>query len=250
MNWSSILGFLAKIFSRPAQPGTAVVPTPAPAPSPSPHVPAPTIQLPAAPPVSSSPATATPTTQPDNFIPCVTFTFQEEGGYSDTPGDPGGATNYGITLNTLQSWVNQHSVTQGDGTLEQGQAVTPTDVQDLTLATAQQIYQTNYWNVMSCGSLAKGVDLMVFDFGVNAGPGTSGKELQQIVGTTVDGQIGPITVAAAAKLSPGALITALKAAHLAYYQGLSGFAEFGNGWTNRLNACAALAAQMAAVPVA
>ena len=40
----------------------------------------------------------------DNFDTCLAFTLQEEGGYSDNPADPGGATNMGITLATYRQW--------------------------------------------------------------------------------------------------------------------------------------------------
>lgn len=40
----------------------------------------------------------------DNFPPSVAFVFKHEGGYVDHPRDPGGATNLGITHNTLSRW--------------------------------------------------------------------------------------------------------------------------------------------------
>ena len=44
---------------------------------------------------------------------------------------------------------------------------------------------------MQCGELSAGLDLAVFDFGVNAGPDGAVKSLQKIVGVTADGSIGP-----------------------------------------------------------
>ncbi len=38
------------------------------------------------------------------FADCLAFVLEEEGGYSDMPGDPGGATNMGITRATLADW--------------------------------------------------------------------------------------------------------------------------------------------------
>ena len=48
---------------------------------------------------------------------------------------------------------------------------------------------------MCCEDMARGVDLMVFQFGVNAGIDTSAQVLQQICAVTTDGIIGPITLA-------------------------------------------------------
>ena len=51
---------------------------------------------------------------------------------------------------------------------------------------------------MQCGALPAGLDLEVFDFGVNSGPAESVKTLQRLVGVTQDGSVGPITLAAVA----------------------------------------------------
>ena len=40
----------------------------------------------------------------------------------------------------------------------------------MTKAEAVEIYRANYWIPARCGDLPGGIDLMVFDFGVNAGP--------------------------------------------------------------------------------
>ena len=85
------------------------------------------------------------------------FIFKAEGGYSDNPEDPGGPTNFGITLATLRAY-------EGDPNL------TADDVKNLTPAVAKEIYRTAYWNRMQCGALPVGLDLEVFDFGVNSGP--------------------------------------------------------------------------------
>lgn len=39
-----------------------------------------------------------------NFQTVMPYIFSEEGGYADNPADPGGATNMGITINTLSAW--------------------------------------------------------------------------------------------------------------------------------------------------
>ena len=44
---------------------------------------------------------------------------------------------------------------------------------------------------MKCDDIPSGLDLCLFDFGVNAGSGRAAKFLQQMIGTTVDGGIGP-----------------------------------------------------------
>ena len=39
------------------------------------------------------------------FASCLGFTLPEEGGFSDTPGDPGGPTEQGITLASWRAYV-------------------------------------------------------------------------------------------------------------------------------------------------
>lgn len=166
----------------------------------------------------------------DNFAQCIAFTLEEEGGYSDDDGDPGGPTKFGITQATLTHW--------------RGKPATEGDVQALTVKEATAIYQAMYWQTMRCWALPSGVDLMVMDFGVNAGPGTSGIELQQAVGTYQDGLIGPVTALAARGFGPG-LIEKLAAAHKAHYESLDAFPRFGSDWLARLDRCTALALTMA-----
>jgi len=166
-----------------------------------------------------------------NWDASLAFVFSVEGGYTDDPLDPGGATNLGITLDELSVW--RHT------------AVTKDDVKNLQRDEAGAIYRTNYWNASRCTDLSGGVDLMVFDASVNTGNGRSARFLQAACGATADGSIGPLTVAAANAKPAADLITALAAARLAFYQGLPTFSHFGHGWTDRVQQAQAHALQMA-----
>ena len=95
---------------------------------------------------------------------------------------------------------------------------------------------------MQCGELPAGLDLEVFDFGVNAGPGEAVKALQKVVGVTADGSIGPITLAAC-QFKPRDLISQYSAARLAFYKGLNN-PEFERGWTTRVAQIQTAASQM------
>ena len=185
-----------------------------------------------APAPAQTPAAAKPTDQQGSarFDACMPFIFKAEGGYSDTPGDPGGPTNFGITLATLKAYEGSPNLTAQD-------------VKNLTPATAKEIYRSNYWNRMQCGALPAGLDLEVFDFGVNAGPGEAVKALQRIVGVTADGSIGPITLAAIGQFKPRDLISQYSEARLAYYKGLNN-PEFEQGWTARVAQIQTAASQM------
>jgi lysozyme family protein len=159
----------------------------------------------------------------DRFDECVAFTFRAEGGFVDNPADPGGATNMGITLATLQQWSDDPHVGVSQ-------------VQDLTRQTARAIYRALYWNPLRADALPIGVDLSVFDFGVNAGTWRSARVLQRalgFMGDEVDGSIGPETLAAAAGIDPSLLVDRLTERQAAFYRGLADFPIFGQGWLNR-----------------
>ena len=118
----------------------------------------------------------------DNFQACLAFTLQQEGGFVDDPYDPGGATNMGITLATYREWFPQATVA---------------DLRVIDSATVSEIYENDYWFASDADQFASGVDLMMFDMAVNAGPARAAKLLQQCLGVAQDGRIGPITLAAA-----------------------------------------------------
>jgi lysozyme family protein len=132
----------------------------------------------------------------------------------------------GITLATYRQWSDNPNLG-------------PVQVQDITERTARAIYRSLYWNPLRADALPAGVDLSVFDMGVNAGIWGSARLLQRAIGFTgieVDGCIGPETLGAVRKYDPRALINDLAHRQTAYYESLSDFPTFGRGWLNRVRA--------------
>ena len=168
-----------------------------------------------------------------NFIPSVNFTLSQEGGYQDNPADPGNWTGGKVG----------HGVMKGTKYGISTESYPHLDIKNLTVVEAEKIYHEDYWNPISGDLLPVGVDLMVFDFGVNAGTGESARCLQGIVGTTQDGSIGPITLAAV-KAYSGDLVGALSIAHDKFYESLSTFDEFGTDWIRRVTLCTQTARKM------
>lgn len=154
------------------------------------------------------------------FETALAHVLKWEGGYVDHPSDPGGATNHGVTRQTLTNW--------------RGRPQSREDVRALTRDEAAQIYRARYWDRCRCDEIPAGLDLMVFDAAVNHGPGQAVRLLQQGLGVRVDGLIGPVTLAAArgADLTPALIETAAR--RMAFYGGLSTFRTFGLGWSRRL----------------
>ena len=114
----------------------------------------------------------------ENYDKCLKAILHHEGGYVNHPKDPGGETNLGVTKRVYEEF---------GGTK---------DMKELTVEDVAPIYKKGYWDKMKGDDLPSGLDLCVFDFGVNAGPGRSAKYLQTMIGTVADGGIGPNTLKA------------------------------------------------------
>jgi lysozyme family protein len=155
------------------------------------------------------------------FAECVAIVLRHEGGFVEHPRDHGGATKYGITLNTLRGW-------RGDETL------TADDVRALTEAEAREIYLARYWNPIRGDELPPGVDLAVFDYAVNSGVRHAARELQAVLGVPQDGAIGRVTLAAVRDLDANVVISNLCERRRAFLRTLGTFETFGRGWLQRV----------------
>ena len=157
----------------------------------------------------------------ENWEKCLEMILHHEGGYVNHPKDPGGETNLGVTKRVYEEW---------GGTK---------DMKDLTIEDVSPIYKKNYWDKVKADELPSGLDLCIFDFGVNAGPGRAAKYLQSLVGTTVDGGIGPNSLRAVAehvdRWSIERTIDDYQANRQKYYEKLKTFDTFGRGWTRRVD---------------
>ena len=175
-----------------------------------------------------------------NWEKSFALMLESEGGFSDDPRDNGnklpdgrpGSTMLGVTQYNWENWTG-HQVTH-----EQMKKLKPEDV--------KPFYKKKFWDACRCNDLPDGIDYLVFDFAVNAGVGRSAKTLQSVVGTTPDGAIGPLTLAAVNKFSPQELIDGFSQAKEDFYRGLSNFDVYGNGWLNRVAAVKVKASSMLA----
>lgn len=156
----------------------------------------------------------------ENFDRALAAVLKSEGGFVNNPKDPGGMTNLGVTIKTWEAFV--------------GRNVTEKEMRNLTPEMVGKMYQQKYWNAVKADDLPEGVDYLAFDFAVNAGPGRAAKLLQQAVGVTADGAIGPATLKAVAAMQPADLIEKYSAAKEAFYRSLPTFETFGKGWLRRV----------------
>ena len=153
-----------------------------------------------------------------------------EGGFVNHPSDPGGMTNLGVTKATWENWV--------------GRASDEKEMRGLTPEKVEPLYKKKFWDACRCDELPSGIDYLVFDFAVNAGPGRSIKTLQSAVGATPDGGIGPMTLAAVNSFSETELVDKFSQAKEDFYRSLNTFETFGKGWLNRVAAVKIKASSM------
>lgn len=153
----------------------------------------------------------------DAFDCTVSFTLRFEGGYVNDPRDPGGETNFGISK----------------------RAYPGESIAFLTLDRARSIYRRDYWDRLRCGDLPPHMAACVFDAAVNGGKPVHW--LQAAVGASVDGAIGPRTIATAtAYQDKPAAVAAMLADRIIYLSSLSGWVHYNRGWTRRVIALSML----------
>jgi lysozyme family protein len=157
--------------------------------------------------------------------------LEHEGGFVNNAKDPGGATNKGITLVNFRRYVDPK------GTVD--------ELKKITTEQARTVYEQQFWNAVRGDQLPAGLDHAVNDFGVNSGPATAIKKLQEIVQTDVDGRIGPETLKAIdayiEEHGVAALIDALCDSRLAFMRRIRHrttkallWDTFGKGWAARV----------------
>jgi len=114
-----------------------------------------------------------------------------EGGYVNDPDDPGGATNFGVTIHTMRRLGLD---------LNQDGQVSAQDVRLLSREQAVAIFVDHYFNRPRIAELPAPLHPTVFDMYVNAG-GNAVRILQRLlqdmrIDVTIDGVIGPQTISA------------------------------------------------------
>ena len=155
-----------------------------------------------------------------------------EGGYSNHPEDPGGATNKGIT----QAVYDGFRTSSGEPVRS---------VRSITQAEVAAIYDQQYWDRANCDRLPAGLDYAVFDYAVNSGVSRAAKDLQRELGVKADGVIGLGTIAAAEGVDSQRVITGLCDRRLRFLRSLRTFGTFGRGWTSRVDGVRAAALELA-----
>lgn len=166
-----------------------------------------------------------------NFEIAHEFTKKWEGGLVDHPDDPGGITNYGISIRFLKEQRPEDDIT-------------PTVIRNLTEKEAKSILKNAFWDSQELDKLPLTVAIAHYDFSVNGGISQATKILQRNLDVKDDGVIGPITRGAiesfCKEYAPIVLAHYLCDSRRNFYENLANqkkkFTPFLKGWFNRVNA--------------
>ena len=176
-----------------------------------------------------------------NFKRALSLVLKHEGGWSDHPKDPGGATMKGVTLANFRRYVKPNA--------------TKDDLRKITDEQIATVYRRFYWDAVSGADLPDGIDYAVFDFAVNSGPGRAAKYLQNVVGVAQDGKIGPATIKATRSMLPATVIHKLCDDRLAFMKRIKDkntgkllWDTFGRGWDSRVKSVRSEALALSAKP--
>ncbi|WP_246678711.1 glycosyl hydrolase 108 family protein [Mesorhizobium sp. B2-4-17] len=167
-----------------------------------------------------------------NFARALALVLKSEGGWSDNPADPGGATMKGVTLANFRRYVKADA--------------SKADLKKINDTQVATVYRRFYWDAVLGAELPDGVDYAVFDFAVNSGPGRAAKYFQATIGVSQDGRIGPATLAAVGAKPAGVVIDQLCDARLTFLRRLPTWATFGRGWSDRVRSVRTQALLMSA----
>ena len=159
------------------------------------------------------------------------FILKWEGGFVNDPDDLGGATNMGVTIG---AWKSCGYDKDGDGDI---------DVDDLHLLTHEdvvnRVLKPHYWDRWKADEIkSQSVANILVDWVWASG--THGIKIpQRLLGVTVDGIVGPKTIAAVNAKNPRELFDMIKIARFDFIEDICHQRptnnKFKRGWMNRIN---------------
>lgn len=171
-----------------------------------------------------------------NFLVAFNYVLKHEGGWSDHKDDPGGATNYGISLRFLR----RQQVINGD--LDRDGDIDADDIRLVDLDVAHEIYLKEWWARHKYKHFDLSVGKRIFSFAVNMGSATAHRLAQRAcrangIELVEDGVLGPKSRAAINKIQPKEFVIALRSEAAGHYRVLiernGDFKSFERGWLRR-----------------
>lgn len=220
----------------------------------------------------------------NRFETAHAFTARWEGGLTDHPADPGGLTNYGISLRWVEDLARQAreeclrqrrccdgcSVARtpacgfSELDMDMDGDVDADDIRACTRAQAAALFKKHFWDRLGCAVLPLPLAVVLYDGAVNMGAARSARQLQQGMNAVGEGQLDRFAAIAEDGVSgprTAELAEALEAANQhwfaarqvlrlrdAFYRNLAArrpsMKVFLAGWRNRVKALAQYLAEL------
>jgi lysozyme family protein len=156
------------------------------------------------------------------FDQAVPIVLDIEGPPSNAAADSGGLTVYGHDQASWPSLLARVPL--------EVRAQLPPSVATLTRDQAVLAYRAGYWDWLHCDDLPAELALIAFDAAVNQGQNWAPRSLQQALGVTQDGAIGPETLHAADLCDRLDILTEFGWLREQRYRLTVNWAVYGHGW--------------------
>lgn len=185
----------------------------------------------------------------DNYPAAIAFALTHEGdAYVDDPRDPGGATHFGITLDTLQDYAQRfglihdglHLDVNGDGHID------VRDIRALDRDFAMAFYREFVWLPLHLDKVADPtIAAKLLDEAINLGPGgiariVRGALVAAGIRNAPTGPLSEATIGLINRLTPARYLVWLKRGLVANYENIVAArpqsSVFLKGWIARANA--------------
>lgn len=108
------------------------------------------------------------------------------------------------------------------------------DILNLSLDRARFLYKRDFWDRVSGDNLHNAVVYQLFDAAINHGIGNAIRILQRALGVADDGDMGPVTYDAIQAMGVDDILHRFNAYRMKFYNKLSTFKRYGEGWTERV----------------
>lgn len=174
-----------------------------------------------------------------NFDTAIITVLRHEGLFVNDPQDPGGATNFGVSLRWLKSVGDLDHDGFLDGDFDRDGDVDVDDIKKMTKEDAIKLYRTHWWDYYNYERITNQlITTKVFDLAVNMGAKPAHRCLQRAMRAVnglcllEDGIIGIKTLEAVNTVYPDILLSALKSEAAGFYRSLNK-TKYIEGWLNR-----------------
>jgi len=178
-----------------------------------------------------------------HFDEAILITLKHEGGFVNDPVDPGGATNWGVSIRFLKGAGDGDGDGWLDGDIDHDGDIDIDDIKMMTEADAIRIYRTHFWDKYDYDKIVDfTVAARLFDMTVNMGAVQAGKIVQRALNNcghnlVVDGKVGKNTFDAINCTDSELLMSEIRLEHANFYLRLieqkPALAKYKKGWLRR-----------------